>query len=214
MSQPRTQAGSRLERVIACTVVMAIHVVVAWVVARPTERAPVPASLDLQLVFIQPVKSRAPPVELRVSPPAVTQRPVASYTADSTPILHQQGAEAQLVVTAMAHEAPTPVVANDEWGPSANRTANDGITFSRNVLANSYDPRPRPAPGRFRMKREITPEDIVRGVSQILGFWPPGYTDDPCGGLKKTVEIFMAHRTPRTDAQLADALLQRDMYCR
>lgn len=212
MSRPRTQSGVRPERVIACTAVMAIHFVVAWVLVSSTERAPAPASTDLQVVFIQPAKQHARSVE-RKPPHSVTPRPAASHEVDSTPTPHQQGAEARPVVTTIVHQAPIPVVANDEWEPSTSKPTDDGIAFSRNVLASSYNPRPRPAPGRFRMKREITPEDIVRGASQILGFWPPGYTDDPCGGLKKTVEIFMEHRTPRTDAQLADALLQRDMYC-
>ena len=213
MSSSRTQSGSRQERVIAYTMVTAIHLLVAWVVVRSAESAPALASTDLEVVFIQPARPHARSVERQAPPPVVTPRPAASHKVDSTPTPHQRGAEAQPAGTTIVHQAPMPVVANDEWEPSTNKPTNDGITFSRNVLASSYNPRPRPSPGRFRMKREITPEDIVHGVSQILGFWPPGYTDDPCGGLKKTVEIFMNHRTPRTDAQLADALLQREIYC-
>ena len=215
MSRTRTQSGRGLERAIAYTAVVAIHVLVAWVVVRSTEHAPSPASPALQVVFIHPAKPRAPSVDRQVPPPAVRSRSTSVDKAGPVSTARQQGAgESQRVEASIVDQTAMAVVANDEWGPSNDKPTHDGLTFSRSVLASSYNPRPRPAPGRFRMKHEITPEDIVHSVSQILSFWPPGYTDDPCGGLKKTVEIFMEHRTARTDAQIAEALLQRDMYCK
>lgn len=165
MSRTRARSGRHKERVIACAMVMAIHFVVAWVVTRSVENAPAPASADLQVVFIERVKPLARPVEREASASAATPHPAALPRVDSPSMPQQQNAKAQPVVATIGHQAPIPVVANDEWETPARKPANDGIGFSRNVLAGSYNPRPRPAPGRFRMKRETTPEDIVHGVS-------------------------------------------------
>ncbi len=64
------------------------------------------------------------------------------------------------------------------------------------------------------MQRQLSPEDVVRGVSQVLGFWPPGYSDDPCAGLDKAVEMFTHGRTSREQGLLADALRERAKYCK
>ena len=64
------------------------------------------------------------------------------------------------------------------------------------------------------MRRQLSPEDVVRGVSQVLGFWPPGYTDDPCAGLDIAVEMFTQGRTAREQDLLVDAFREREKYCK
>ena len=54
----------------------------------------------------------------------------------------------------------------------------------------------------------------MRGASQVLGFWPPGYTDDPCAGLDTAVEMFTHGRTRREQNLLVNALRERDKYCK
>jgi len=67
-------------------------------------------------------------------------------------------------------------------------------------------------PERFRMRRQLSPADIVRIISMGL-LWPPGYTDDPCPGLEKAVQMLTGASTPRQQRILEDAVKQQDRYC-
>lgn len=71
----------------------------------------------------------------------------------------------------------------------------------------------RPQPNTFRMRRSVTGRDIVRGFAMLAGLWPPGYTDDPCPTLRKTVEQIYNSDVPRDAAFMKDALEARDQFC-
>jgi len=53
----------------------------------------------------------------------------------------------------------------------------------------SHDPlRQRPGPrgdGRFAMRRQVSPEDVVKGIGQLLG--GPGYSEDPCPQIRRNI---------------------------
>jgi len=67
-------------------------------------------------------------------------------------------------------------------------------------------------PERFKMKKAVTVEDIVRDFSRLLGFWPPGYSDSPCPRIRKELESLSA--TPSADPGLVkDLLLINARYC-
>ena len=63
------------------------------------------------------------------------------------------------------------------------------------------------------MRGQASLADIVRAVSSTL-FWPAGYTDDPCPGLRKAVEMLSGASTERERVLLEDAVLLRSRYCR
>lgn len=120
-------------------------------------------------------------------------------------------------------DSPSPGPDLDAAGASRSSTESDKwdalpsqgsqISFQRDFLRREATTLKELPAGRFRMKREITPQDIVRGASQVLGFWPPGYTDDPCGGIRRSVQQLNMASTPREKTQLADAVRLRQMYC-
>lgn len=99
----------------------------------------------------------------------------------------------------------------DTWSGLPSKGAH--VSFQRDFLRRDAPTLKELPAGRFRMKREITPQDIVKGASQVLGFWPPGYTDDPCGGIRRSVQQLYMATTPREKTQLADAVRLRQMYC-
>lgn len=181
-----------------------LHVVVAWMVMRPVVFGRGDAGIPLQVVFIQ---------QLNVHPQPVTKRDQAvaprglSTEPPSRPARAQSRGD-----QAVSSPSAVLVVGDDAWDRAGTGPA-DGIVFAHRTLASSFNPRPRPAPGRFRMQRQLSPEDVVRGVSQVLGFWPPGYSDDPCAGLDKAVEMFTQGRTAREQDLLVDALREREKYC-
>lgn len=182
-----------------------LHVIAAWILARPIAFDLRDAGASLQVVFIQ---------RLDVSPRSVakTVSGVAGQRSSAEPQSRRPRPQGR-VEQAVTSLTPALVVGDDAWDRVAAKPP-DGILFAHQPLTSTYSPRPRPAPGRFRMQRELSPEDVVRGVSQVLGFWPPGYTDDPCAGLDKAVEMFTDGRTSRERGLLADALRERAKYCK
>ena len=160
--------------------------------------------LPLQVVFIQRLHARPQPVANRDQ--------AVAPDSSAKPATHRARLQAR-AEQAVSSSSPAWVVGDDAWDRAGKGPA-DGIVFAHQPLASSFNPRPRPAPGRFRMRRQLSPEDVVRGVSQVLGFWPPGYTDDPCAGLDKAVEMFTQGRTAREQDLLVDALREREKYCK
>lgn len=201
----RVSLLSNLEAAITWAFVVLLHVIVVWVVSRPVFIAQGNVGPPLQVVFIQRPRAKPQPVA-KIEREISTEGRKAESPIRSGPLL-KAGDQAEPMSN------PIPVVGDDSWNRPTVAPA-DGITFAHNPLASTYNPRPRPAPGRFRMRQQLSPQDIVRGVSQILGFWPPGYTDDPCAGLDKAVEMFMPARTRREQGLLADAIHEREKYCR
>lgn len=180
------------------------HIGVVWVVTRPVFIEPGNVGPPMRVVFIQQPRAKLQP-KAKLKRAVVAQRREAAAPA-------LNAAQMSRADYAAPQSNPMLMVEDDAWDRHA-ATPVDGITFAHNPLASTYNPRPRPAPGRFRMRRQLSPEDIVRGVSQILGFWPPGYTDDPCAGLDKAVEMLMPAHTHHEQGLLADALREQEKYC-
>lgn len=199
--------SSRIQDTFISWIFVALfHIVVVWVVSRPIFIESSNVGSPLQVVFIQRPRTKQPVAKTDIARVVAVQVRKVASVARSEPLLSKAD-------HAVLQSKPTLVVGDDTWDRPTPTSA-DGITFVHNPLTSSYNPRPMPTPGRFRMQRQLSPEDIIRGVSQVLGFWPPGYTDDPCAGLDKAVEMFMPARTHREQGLLADALRERDKYCK
>ena len=181
-----------------------LHAIAAWILVRPVVIDRGDGGLPLQVVFIQRLHARPQPVANRDQ--------AVAPDSSAKPATHRARLQAR-AEQAVSSSSPAWVVGDDAWDRAGTGPA-DGIVFAHQPLASSFNPRPRPAPGRFRMRRQLSPEDVVRGVSQVLGFWPPGYTDDPCAGLDKAVEMFTQGRTAREQDLLVDAFREREKYCK
>ena len=196
----------RSERGLACGFVMLAHLLAVWVVTRPspagTETTP-----PMELVYVQlapPALDKAKVHERRAIPAAMTAKRPHS----------PQPTKAIQIPTAEAPTASPQTIADDRWDLTAGHTQkDDGIRFTRNKLTESFNPVQPSSPERFRMRGQLSAADIVRAVSKEL-FWPPGYADDPCGGLAKAVEILSRAPTARERGMLEDAVKQQSRYCR
>ena len=194
-----------METVVTWLFVALLHIVVAWILTRPVFIGRSDVGPSLQVVFLQRLDAKSQPVA-KVAGAVAAQGRRAEPRSRSPSLVGKVNQE-------VPRSSPTLVVGDDTWDRPVTIPP-DAIIFADQPLASTYNPRPRPAPGRFRMRRQISPEDVVRGVSQVLGFWPPGYTDDPCAGLDKAVEMFTHGRTRREQVLLVDALRERDKYCK
>jgi len=67
-------------------------------------------------------------------------------------------------------------------------------------------------PERFKMKRSVTVEDVIRDVSRFLGLWPPGYTDDPCPDIQRKLNSLSGDPSANPD-MVRDLLMVRARYC-
>lgn len=168
---------------------------------------PRPSSIATRIVFITP---RPPPVtaveptfdaplsaprpsEVRAArrPTAVAPRPPPDTAPPSTP------PSAPLDYGNLLGAVSTPIAVGEAlpWArPDAGREAR---------------------PARFRMRRQVTPDDVVRGFAQLVGLWPPGYSDSPCPTLNRTIDDLAAATALRAGEQalLRDAVEARSRYC-
>lgn len=203
-SYVRPAERARPGRIAAWVVVALFHMAAFWLLrgSAAIVKAPDPA---MEVVFIQPLPS--PPRRARPSP----QLSGATRDAMPTP---RTPSKAPMV----AARVPTPVsttllvVTDDAW-----ELARPQVAAGRSPGPNLFQDRPNPlaasAPDRFRMRPQLSPADIVRGASRILGFWPPGYTDDPCRGIKRSIEILSQSTAHRSRQRLVEALQIKSQHC-
>jgi len=213
-----------IERVIAWSFVAIAHLLFAWFATRVPVRGPVITS-PMELVFIQLPRSQSP-----ISPSPISPSPSPSPSPTKTVARKQQAVSgspmsARLKLRLEIESAKPPATdssparpsqlttADDQWSDTPETAGkDDGISFERNKLTTSFNPIRARAPTRLRLRREFSPRDVLRAISMEY-FWPPGYTDDPCGGLAKAVEILSAGTTLREQRLLEDVALQQGRYC-
>lgn len=82
--------------------------------------------------------------------------------------------------------------------------------IGRRAVHAAFQERPR----YFRMRPQMSPQQIIAGVAQFLGLWPPGYTDDPCGLGKQDLQYFQDAVDERDRQALRDAIHQVSASCR
>lgn len=76
------------------------------------------------------------------------------------------------------------------------------------------DPAFQHAPRYFRLKPQMSPRQVIQGVANFLGFWPPGYEVDPCKLSRRDVNYFQNAVSARDRDALRTALLQESVRCR
>lgn len=102
--------------------------------------------------------------------------------------------------------------------PAGSIDGGDGITAegvaARLIGRRDVHPAFGPRPARFRIRAQMTPEQIVQGVAQLLGNWPPGYMVDPCRLGQQDMDYFQ-NAVEEMDRQLLrEAVLQVSARCR
>lgn len=174
--------------------------------------APVqPHAVVTRLVFIDaPVPPPAAPDTVRDAAPAPRAahvRPQARHVATETAVQVPQVSEVD----------PPPAAASGpvlDYGNLLDPSAAP-VAIAETLPWERTPSRADAAPERFRMRRQITPADVVRGFSQLVGLWPPGYTDSPCPALRRTIDsLSQAPSLSDLDhALLQDAVQARAHYC-
>ncbi|MGG6344101.1 hypothetical protein ACQ5SA_12720 [Stenotrophomonas indicatrix] len=161
-----------------------------------------------------------PPEALPVIPRVVdTSPPLATPRRDPrSPALSPAAAEQ---LTAHADQQRTVAVLAEPLNlglPAGSIEGGDGISaeglaaklVGRREVHAAFVPRRH----HFRIRRQMTPEQIVQGVAQLLGTWPPGYLVDPCRLGRQDMDYFQ-NAVEEMDRQLLrEAVLQVSASCR
>ncbi|MET0329747.1 MAG: hypothetical protein ABW163_13410 [Luteimonas sp.] len=170
--------------------------VVTRLVFIPTRAAPASVDTVAERTDAAPV---VPPTPRSTSArrPAVAVPDATHESGDAATLMHTQTSGVALDYGNLLGqgEAPVGIAETLPWERAASR--------------------PEAAPERFRMRRQITPADVVRGFSQLIGLWPPGYTESPCPALRRTIDNLSQapSLSTRDHALLQDAVLARSQYC-
>lgn len=197
---------SGIENVAAWSLVALIHFLLAWMATRPS--MPIaPAGRSMEITYVElrpPIRSLALP---SMTPTGQAGRPTRRAQLQAQAVTRPSSPTDSPASTVQSD------VADDRWQVIERAHKDEGIQFARNKLTDRYNPIQAGPPGRFHMRPPPSPAEFVRAVSKEL-FWPPGYTDDPCGGLDKAVQMLRDGSSPREHELLRDAVAQQDQYCR
>ncbi|ELC7323245.1 hypothetical protein D7T48_12890 [Stenotrophomonas maltophilia] len=201
----------KLPRMAAWLVVLLVHGLMAlWLLGsgRVTLRSDEAARISLRwLPPDQPAAVQPQPA----LPSASATRPAASTAPRPTPA-------APTDAIAPASEEPPATAPLMLDLPAGSIDGGDGISAAgvapRLIGRREVHPAFGPRRNYFRIRRQMSPEQIVHGVAQLLGLWPPGYIVDPCELGKQDMEYFQNAVEEADRDMLRAAVLQVSTRCR
>lgn len=144
-------------------------------------------------------------------PSAQMTRPAASVMPRPAPVAQADSAQPAAENAA----AVAPLILSL---PAGSIDGGDGISAAgitpRLIGRREVHPAFGPRRNYFRIRRQMTPEQIVHGVAQLLGLWPPGYIVDPCELGKQDMDYFQNAVEEADRDMLRAAVLQVSTRCR
>lgn len=210
MSASRKSAtASRWAQPAAIAVVIVVHGLMLGVLLHSP--APSGAAEEARLaVYWLP---RPPPAP--VSPPLATPAPPMPQPAASPRLPAPRVATPTIASHAAAVDPQAPRAALDLSVPgSLTGSGIDAASLVPRVLGDrDVHPAFQPRPKRFRMKAGMTPEQIVHGIFQLIGAWPPGYTVDQCRLTRQQID-YLRNAVDEMDRDLLrESLIRQDQDC-
>lgn len=201
----------KLPRMAAWLAVLLVHGLMAvWLLGsgRMTLRSDEGARISLRWVPPEP----PPAVQPHPAPPTTSAaRPAPSTAPRPTPSAPTD------VNTPASEEPPAPAPLMLDL-PAGSIDGGDGISAAgvapRLIGRREVHPAFGPRRNYFRIRRQMTPEQIVHGVAQLLGLWPPGYIVDPCELGKQDMDYFQNAVEEADRDMLRAAVLQVSTRCR
>ncbi|PBJ82895.1 hypothetical protein CMZ84_12380 [Lysobacteraceae bacterium NML93-0399] len=170
---------------IAFAASVLLHAGLAWWLWTLRSPLPVHAPAALTVVWIDRAPPPSPPADLSPAPafPAAAARPPAPSRERPLRGSLQAVVVAPSPSDSAASAAPGPGAAEllEQAGAWA-RSQTPAVDFAHDTLRHRVPPT---ADGRFAMRRGVSPEDVVRGIGQLLG--GAGYTTDPCPQIRRNI---------------------------
>lgn len=204
----KSTARSRWTQPTAIAVVIAVHGLMLGVLLRSPAPGTTGEEARLQVYWLpRPLPAPVPPPSSAPTPPAL---PVSGSRRRPAPLVVVPVATADAapdrpdVSTPLDLSVPSSLIGSGiEAGSLAPR-----ILGARDVHA-AFQPKPK----RFRMKAGMTPEQIVHGIFQLIGAWPPGYTVDQCRLTRQQID-YLRNAVDEMDRDLLrESLIRHSQDC-
>lgn len=205
-SSMQSPPAPRWSRPCAIAVLIAVHGLFLQVLLAPAPPAGIGEYNDrLRMRWLPRPEPVPPPALKRQSAAATASTPRPSVPAPA----RIQAAASPPVAAPAARPLDLRVP-----GLGPGKDGVDAATFVAPVIGRrevhaAFAPPPR----RFRMKRGLTPEQLVQGIAQALQMWPPGYVVDPCRLSNAQVDYFQNAVDERDRDLLREALVSQRQDC-
>ena len=121
-----------------------------------------------------------------------------------------------------ALRASVEVSASESTAPALHKDKPLDLTFI-NPHAPDFSRRPLEGdtrlhrfavpPERIPMRKPLTCKDVIEGAAQILGFWPPGYTIDPCPRIRRNIDELKTDGSAAGRERLEQEMARQARYC-
>ncbi|WP_191863832.1 hypothetical protein [Stenotrophomonas sp. AS012628] len=201
----------KLPRMAAWLAVLLVHGLMAvWLLGsgRMTLRSDEGSRISLRWI---PPEQPVPTQQRPAHPTAEATRPAPSTAPRPTPAAPTDA------IAPASEEPPAPAPLMLDL-PAGSIDGGDGISAAgvapRLIGRREVHPAFGPRRNYFRIRRQMTPEQIVHGVAQLLGLWPPGYIVDPCELGKQDMDYFQNAVEEADRDMLRAAVLQVSTRCR
>ncbi|MHC5150711.1 MULTISPECIES: hypothetical protein [Stenotrophomonas] len=205
----KSTAPSRWAQPAAIAVVIVVHGLMLGVLLRSPQPGGVAEDARLAVYWLpRPLPAPVPPPLATPAPPmpqpAASQRLPAPRVATPTIASHAAAVDPQAPRAALDLSVPGSLMGNGI----------DAALLVPRVLGNrEVHPAFQPKPKRFRMKAGMTPEQIVHGIFQLIGAWPPGYTVDPCRLTRQQID-YLRNAVDEMDRDLLrESLIRHSQDC-
>ncbi|GAB3060814.1 hypothetical protein [Stenotrophomonas tumulicola] len=200
-----------VQRLLAWLVVIAVHALIGWWLMSTTRagsqrtdeyrtslRWLAPAPVPVSMAAATSRQQRAMPPPARQGAP-VTQMPAATGpTAD-----------------AIVETPPAPLDLGLRAGAVRGGDGIDATTLAPKLIGRrDLHPAFQAKPRYFRMRPQMSPQQVLQGVAQFLGLWPPGYAVDPCALGRQDMQYFQGAVDDMDRQALHDAIHQASAHCR
>ncbi len=158
------------------------------------------------------------PPELRTAVPQQPALPFTQMTRPTASVMPRPAPVAQADSALPAAEDAAAVAPLILSLPAGSIDGGDGISAAgiapRLIGRREVHPAFAPRRNYFRIRRQMTPEQVVHGVAQLLGLWPPGYIVDPCELGRQDMDYFQNAVDEADRDLLRAAVLQVSARCR
>jgi len=205
----KSTAPSRWAQPAAIAVVIVVHGLMLGVLLRSPPPGGVAEDARLAVYWLpRPLPAPVPPPLATPAPPmpqpAASQRLPAPRVATPTIASHAAAVDPQAPRAALDLSVPGSLMGNGI----------DAALLVPRVLGDrEVHPAFQPKPKRFRMKAGMTPEQIVHGIFQLIGAWPPGYTVDPCRLTRQQID-YLRNAVDEMDRDLLrESLIRHSQDC-